>query len=626
MNKKLNLVAVAGFFLSFLLYWLLLSWLDRFVFAISVNSLTEGNFIANFYESTVSGFKLDLSLAGYLLALPFLFFVIQHAFIKKPVSKWWLRGYTMVPTFIFAAITISNIPLYTSWNEKISKRALAMAMETPEGVTASLDFGIIWKSVLILILFFGCAHYFYHLVVVRFAKYKPLSLSGNIILFLVGVGLIFTFIRGGYGRANLNPSIAYYSENAVLNHTAVNTYWAFLKDLTKSTKKSPYNFMPMEEADALVEALYEEDQDSTIRITTNNRPNVVLIILEGLVGQVFEQLGGEKDVTPRMNALMKEGITFTKSFAAADRSDKGIVSVMSGFPGQGPESIIKHIAKHEQLPAITQLYDSLGYATSFYHGGQSEFYNIKSFMFAHGVNRVVDDSDFGLDVKRVSWGVYDHLVANRMLEDLNKETKPLFSIFYTVVNHEPFEMDEPMHFGKDTKANAYRSTAYYTDSVIHDLVEKAKKEDWYDNTLFVVVSDHGHVYPQEKYNLNQPERYHIPLFFFGGALESQFVGQVNQNVVSQIDIAKTLQDVVGIEGNYFKYSRNLFTNHKNHFAFINSNNTFGVITNDQSLSYDIQGEKVAYIQDVSQPKAINEEWLHKAKAFYQVVFQDFTNY
>ena len=625
MNKKLGYLSAVTFYLSLLLYWLLLSAIDRAMFLFSVSDKIEQSFISSFVETSVAGYKLDLSLAGYLLVLPFLFFIVQHFFIRKVVSKWWLRGYVMVPTFLFAAITMSNIPLYQSWGEKISKRAIGMAVDTPQGVTASLDWSIVVQAIIGLIVFFGFAHYFYHLVVVRFAKYVPLTIGQKVLVFLVGLGVIFSMIRGGYGRANLNPSVAYYSESSTLNHTAVNTYWSFLKDLTKSDVKNPYNFMETTESDSLVFSILGSSQDSITKILKTDNPNVVVILLEGIVAQVFEPLGGEKSITPGMNNLMREGISFTRAYAAADRSDKGMIATFSGFPAQGTESIIKYISKHERLPAIMQVYDSLGYSTSFYHGGQSEFYNFKSYMLSHGIDRVVDNNSFDITTERVSWGVYDHVVANRMLEDLNKETKPFFSIFYSVVNHEPFDMKGNYKFGSDTKANKYRSTVYYTDSVVNDLAARAKKKDWYKNTLFVVLSDHGSIYPNEKFDLSRPERYQIPLFLFGGALNDEWRGQQIEHVVSQTDVATTLWNFVSDKPSPFKYSIDLFSANRPNYAFYNSNTTLGVVTNDNAISYDVQGDKISYEQGIdSQQK--KDSLIKTAKGYYQYVFNDFQQY
>jgi phosphoglycerol transferase MdoB-like AlkP superfamily enzyme len=625
MNKKLGYFSAVTFYLSLLLYWLLLSTIDRALFLFSVTDKIEQSYISAFVDTSLAGYRLDFSLAGYLLVLPFLFFALQLFFIRKAVSKWWLRAYVMVPTFLFAAISISNIPLYQSWGEKISKRAIGMAVDTPEGVTASLDWSIVLQAVIGLVIFFGFAHYFYHLVVVRFANYSPLNTFQKILVFLIGLGVVFTMIRGGYGRANLNPSVAYYSESSTLNHTAVNTYWAFLKDLTKSGVKNPYNFMDGAASDSIVDSILKTSSDSILPILDTNKPNVVVILLEGIVAQVFEPLGGEKGITPGMNNLMKEGITFTRAYAAADRSDKGMIATFSGFPAQGSESIIKYISKHERLPAIMQLYDSLGYSTSFYHGGQSEFYNFKSYMLSHGVDRVVDNNSFDIATERVSWGVYDHVVADRMLQDLYKEVKPFFSIFYTVVNHEPFDLKGNYKFGSNTKANKYRSTVYYTDSVVNGLVNRAKKEGWYDNTVFMVLSDHGSVYPSERFDLSRPERYHIPLFLFGGALKEEWKGHQIEDVVSQTDMATTLWNFVSEETSPFKYSIDLFSKKRQNQAFYNSNMTLGIVTNDNAISYDVQGDKMSYDQGANSQQQ-KDSLIRIAKGYYQYVFKDFQQY
>lgn len=627
MNKKSSFLSVLLFFISLLGYWLLLSLVDRTLFLFSISSHLEQSFFTSFIDTFQAGYKLDFSLASYLMAIPFLFYIFQQLLIKKPVSPWWLRAYVMVPTFLFAGITLVNIPLYASWNEKISKRAIQMALQTPEGLVASIEWKLIFTIVAILVVYFTLAHYFYHWVVVRYAKFSKLSLQQTGITFLLGAAVIFTLIRGGYGRANLNPSVAYYSENSALNHAAVNTYWALLKDLSKSQQASPYAFSSLQQAEDILQASGVLFQSDSIPSVLNvKRPNIVLVLLEGVVGQVFEDLGGEKGITPKMSKLMHQGVLFSRAYSTADRSDKGMIGTLSGFPAQGPESIIKHISKHEHLPAITQLFDSLGYSTSFYHGGQSEFYNFKSFMKAHGIQRIVDNSSFGLSASRVSWGVYDHLVAAKMIEDLQDTQTPFFSMFYTLVNHEPFDLQGEHKFGNDTKANGYRSTVYYTDSVVNDLVEQAKKQDWYDNTLFVVLSDHGHHLPTDIYDLSRPERYHIPLFMFGEVLKDEYKGKVIDQPVSQTDLVTTLWNMVSEKKSPFSYSVDLFQRNRAGMSFINSNNTIGVVTANQAVSYDIQGQKVSYIQDQKASRDSIDYLLQLSKAYYQTVYQKFLNY
>lgn len=613
------------FLLAYLLYWYVIFLFDRTVFLWSNWAKFDDKSEIPF--AYLYGFRLDISLACYLLVLPFLFYIIQLIFIKKRVSPWILRIYTLIPTVLFGAITIINNPLYEAWGEKISKRAILLGIGTVGGVSSSVDVGMIIVAAITLLLYFTVAHYTYHLIVVRFAKYQPQKLGKTLVYLLLGIVFIFSCIRGGYGRATLNPSAVYFSDNTTTNHLAVNTYWAFLKDMMKSSKKNPYNYMKSEEAQSIVKDITSSSTDSIPKVLNTDRPNVVLILLEGMVAQVFAELGGEDGITPNLDKYMREGVNFTQAYAAADRSDKGMIAVMSGFPAQGTESIIQYIPKHEKLPGIGQIFDSLNYNTSFYHGGQSQFYNFKSYMYTHGIQRVVDNADFDLHEKRNSWGVYDHIVADRMIDELSDDSNknPFFSIFYTLVNHEPFNLDGGYKFGNKTKADMYRSTAFYTDTMIGNFIERAKKQSWYKNTIFVVVSDHGSLYPKEKYGLENPNRYHIPLFLFGDALKKEWQGRRIEDVVSQLDIATTLWNFVSTKPSPFKYSTDLFAKSRNHIALFNSNSTFGIVTNKETVGYDIIGSKILY-HNGDKLGTSKDSLLNMAKGYYQEVFRDFQNY
>lgn len=624
MKKRPAWRSTLVFFLALFSYWLLLSFIDRAAFAASIWSRVDEK-IDVFY-AFVYGLPLDVSLASYLMVLPSLFFIVQQWLINGSVSRWWLRIYVMLVTFFFAAVSAADLPLYEAWGEKISKRAIVLGLDTVGGVTSSMDLEVLWQGALFFLIFFTCAHYFYHLVVVRYATYRRVSRRSGLLLFLFNAILLFSFIRGGYGKATINQSSVYFSDDNTANHLAVNTYWSFLKDLTKSTKKTPYQFMSNDEASVVVQANVTASRSAVTPVLNTDRPNVILVILEGMVAQVFEELGGEKDVTPHMKMLMDEGVCFRQAYAAADRSDKGMVAVMSGFPAQGPESMIKYIPKHEKLPAIGQVFDSLGYSTSFYHGGQSEFYNFKSYMFTHGIERVIDNDDFPLGVQRNSWGVYDHVIAHKMLQDISADKKPFFSVFYTLVNHEPFHLEPGYKFGNDSKSNAYRSTSFYTDSMLFNFIEDAKKQDWYTNTIIIVTSDHGHIYPLSKYGLERPERYHIPLFMFGGALKKEFFGKKIDDVVSQIDVSSTLAGFVGVRDGRFRYSQNLFANDRTNVAFYNSNSTFGAVRGGNAVSYDMLKRNVGYSTFSKNQVEEQANLLQQAKGYYQDVFNSFLRY
>src|SRR5690606_24657855 len=138
--------------------------------------------------------------------------------------------------------------------------------------------------------------------------------------------------------------------------------------------------------------------------------------------------------------------------------------------------------------------------------------------------------------------------------------------------------------------------------------------------------DHGHVYPQEKFGLERTERYHIPLFVFGGALKDEYKGKKVDEVVSQLDVASTLAGFVGAPAGRFRYSQNLFARNRAHTAFFNANGTFGVVNSEAVVSYDMLRRDVGYTTVPKSDKERRDSLLHIAKGYYQRVFEDFLAY
>lgn len=615
---------------QYFLFWLIICFIDRLIFIIAFFEKIGFSHFNEIFRIYYHGLSLDFSAVSYICAIPFLVYCILGFFPKAHPKRTILDIYTVVVLVLFFVVSFINVNIYREWGDKISKRAIDAFLASPSGAVASAESTPVFFPILGMMIGIFCGYYIYRWMFKRVHFYNIKSPVGNFLKLAVGVFVLFTFIRGGYGRATLNPSKAYYSEETFYNHAAVNTQWSLLRDFfTKSTKlKNPYNFYgdDLQTVQEQLKPVFHNQPDSTVEVLNTTRPNVVIIMLESFVGDLIESLGGEKGITPHMEELIKGGILFDRIYAAADRSDKGMVAILSGFPAQGPESIIKYIDKHENMPAIGQEFDRAGYETSFYHGGQSEFYNFKSYMLTHGISRVVDNASFGLDAERASWGVYDHVVFNRMIQDFNKEKQQFFSTVFTLINHEPFELKHGYKFGNSNNADKFRSTANYTDSAVFDFISKAKKEPWYKNTLFIVVADHGHRLPSEKWDLSHPNRFHIPLIFFGEVIKPEYRGKVIDRIGNQTDLAATLLKQLRLPADRYHWSRDLFNPTTPQVAFYNSKDAFGVITPKQAVSFDNVGRIVNYKANKEYPAAKTDSLLSIAKAYYQEVYREFLKY
>ncbi|MCT1532984.1 LTA synthase family protein [Sphingobacterium daejeonense] len=616
-----------GFFLYFA-FWLLMSFIDRFIFLISFSDKVNFSNLKDVLRIYFHGLPLDFSLVSYICVLPFLSYLVLNYHDNNSLKRKLFKCYNFILIIIFQIITFSNVNIYREWGDKISKRAIDAIAEDAVGAAASAESTPILIPVLGIVLLTAGSYWLFLKIFNHVVFPKKLPVWKLAIHFFVGGFILFGFIRGGFGRAPLNPSKAYFSSNTFYNHAAVNTHYSLMREyFTRNQRmRSPYKYFATDaEAKELLKSAFIENPDSSYNILKTTRPNVVVLVLESFVGDLIESMGGEKGITPHFEEMIQEGVFFDQIYSASDRSDKGLVGLFSGFPAQGPESIIKYIDKHENMPAIGQEFFKAGYKTSFYHGGQSEFYNMKSYMLTHGVEHVVDIMNFNPLLPKTSWGIYDHIVLERMLEDLDKVEGPFFSSMFTLVNHEPFELKE-YKFGKDNNVNKFKSTAFYTDQSIHDFIEIAKTKAWYKNTLFILVADHGHRLPAEKWDINMPQRFHIPLLFFGDVIKEEYRGKKVHLIGNQTDLAKTLLKQLNLPSDRYIWSRDLFNHSMPEVAFYNSKDAFGIVTPEEVISYDRVGNRVNFVSNEKYPQAKADSLLNIAKAYYQEVYEDFMKY
>ncbi|MBY0243951.1 MAG: LTA synthase family protein, partial [Sphingobacteriaceae bacterium] len=341
---------------------------------------------------------------------------------------------------------------------------------------------------------------------------KKESILLRILFALAMLTLNFLFIRGGLGVAPNNQSVAYFSKHQILNHTALNTEWNLMSSVLshRKEKTNPYSFLDKKLAEKYVKELYQVKKDSTTSILSIQRPNIVVFILESFTTDLTYKLGKEKGITPHFDSLMNNGFLFSKIYATGNRTDKGLIGSLTGFPSLGAGSIVSWPEKMQKIPSISQSFYRKGYQTSFFYGGESNFDNYKAFVLSHGFQKLVDKKSFDKKDMNSKWGVYDNVVFDQQLAHINKSKVPFFSTILTLTNHEPFELPGESKFGTKDNIQKFKSTAYFTDSCINDYLSKAKKQKWYKNTLFVFIADHGHSYPKNQYEIYEPERYHIP--------------------------------------------------------------------------------------------------------------------
>lgn len=581
------------------------------------------------------GLPLDLSMAGYLSVIPG-FLSIAVVWLKRDLVKPIMNIYFIIASLFITCSFLLNASLYPYWKYPLDSTPLFYFFTSPADAIASVS---IWQVILSIVILIVLTVGVWFTLRMRGEKRQQYSRyaygygglgSGkrnrfddfdrhrgrtSIILLLL-TGLLFLPIRGGITVSTMNTGQAYYSQNAYLNHSAVNPLFSLLESITHQEDfASQYRFMKDKEADKIFATMTSTSDENTYPLLNEatfkkGTPDILIVIMESFASDIMPSMGSYKDVAVCLDSIAQQSILFTRFYANSFRTDRGMVSILSGYPAQPTTSIMRYPRKTSQLPSIARnLAKYKNYKTTYYYGGDADFCNMRSYLVSQGYQHIISDANFPIEDKLSKWGVPDHILAAKMMEDIKaqqNEKRPMLRILQTSSSHEPFEV--PYHRLKDKRLNAFA----YTDSVMGAIVREYRKLPKWKNTLIVFVPDHVGGY-KEQLNDHDRSRYQIPLILAGGAISRPMkVGIIG----SQHDIAATLLGQLGVEHREFTFSKNMMSDATPKFAFFAVNDAFGIVSEENSLIYDNRAKRIVYDKG---EKGFN---LKRGQAYLQKLYDD----
>lgn len=581
------------------------------------------------------GLPLDLSMAGYLSVIPGLL-SIAVVWLKRELVKPIMNIYFIIASLFITCSFLLNASLYPYWKYPLDSTPLFYFFTSPADAIASVSIWQVILSIVILIVLTIGVWFTLRMRGEKRQQYSRYSYgyggfgSGkrkrfddfdrhrgrtSIILLLL-TGLLFLPIRGGITVSTMNTGQVYYSQNAYLNHSAVNPLFSLLESFTHQEDfASQYRFMKDKEADKIFATMTSTSDENTYPLLNEatfkkGTPDILIVIMESFASDIMPSMGSYKDVAVCLDSISQQSILFTRFYANSFRTDRGMVSILSGYPAQPTTSIMRYPRKTSQLPSIARnLAKYKNYKTTYYYGGDADFCNMRSYLVSQGYQHIISDANFPIEDKLSKWGVPDHILAARMMKDIKaqqNEKRPMLRILQTSSSHEPFEV--PYHRLKDKRLNAFA----YTDSVMGAIVREYRKLPRWKNTLIVFVPDHVGGY-KENLNDHDRSRYQIPLILAGGAISRPMkVGIIG----SQQDIAATLLGQLGVEHREFTFSKNMMSDATPKFAFFAVNDAFGIVSEENSLIYDNRAKRIVYDKG---EKGFN---LKRGQAYLQKLYDD----
>jgi len=555
-----------GFSLLYLLTRHVAALLFFFIFRFILLISTEYQFPDNIQNDIalqsiafIRGVWFDNVIACYILLLPLV--VLWIAGIFNYTAKWLFKStaiyficfYSL--SFIIAA---ANIPYFGYFFKTINSSiynwfgygATTAGMVFGE---TSFYFPIFLGIASILLFGWGVltlSSYFYR---ESTKASSTIHITNRISVLLTGaacVGLCLFGIRGRMGYNPIKVSQAYYCEDPFLNQLGVNPVFNLLTStLDDNRKENRYlHLMPEQEAVANVQKLLHREGIADIspiarkinQATSPNPKNVVLIFMESMSANLMNSFGATKQLTPFLDSLYQQSLSFSHFYSAGIHTNHGMYATLYSFPAIMKRNAMKGsvIPIYSGLPTI--LKDN-GYQNLFFMTHESQYDNMNAFFRTNGFDEIYAQENYPAEKVVNSFGVQDDFLYQYALPILNKKAEngqPFFTVLLSISNHPPYVI--PDYF-KPHSEKPEDQIVEYADWSIRQFMTEAEKQPWFDNTIFVLLGDHGKLVGSPGSEI--PQSYnHIPLMIYGKDIQPE----IKDNFGGQVDVAPTLLGLLNI--------------------------------------------------------------------------------
>ena len=511
---------------------------------------------------------MDASMAGYLSLFPSILWMARP-WISDVIFRKIFWGYMFGFLAVCCLALTSDLEIFPIWGHRVDSAILPYLQYPAEAFASVSSSPLTLLVCLFLVFFIGHA-----LIWKYWAKQKEIFLKTSPFWHVGSLILTAAFIipiRGGFQLAPMNQSSVYFSSERILNQAAENGIWVLMQSIVEGGSENLDREYVKDDSD-IVNTFFQglkQTATHTDSVLRNHQPNIVLIVWESLTSKVVGSLGGKFPSTPNLDKMAKDGILFTRMYASGDRSDKGLAALLASVPALGKISIMAHPNLSSRLQFLNQNLKTKGYNTGFLYGGDLEFANMKSFMLNAGFDKLIGKSDFPKEMYNSKWGAHDEALFQRQIQEASSLKQPFFQTLFTLTSHEPFEVP-----GIENKANEsvevlFQRSHRYTDRCLADWNLMASKQDWWKNTLVIVVADHGHALPGLSGEIDTM-KFKIPMVWYGPALAKK--GIQIPVLGSQTDLFKTLMVQLGDSVHFPETSNDLLSSPVSPFAFYSFRN------------------------------------------------------
>ena len=373
-------------------------------------------------------------------------------------------------------------------------------------------------------------------------------------------------IRGGFSTAVRPITISnanQYVDRPVEAALVLNTPFSLFRTIGKDVFVVPDYYDNAQEMEAVFSPIHKANsEDSMIK------KNVVVLIVESFgreyIGALNKTLdnGKYQGYTPCVDSLIAKSITFKYSYCNGRKSIDGMPSILSSIP-MFVEPFFLTPASMNHVSGIASLLAGEGYQTAFFHGAQRGSMGFQAFARATGFKDYYGREDYNADSRFGGdndfdgmWAIWDEPFLQYFATKMSEMKEPFMTAVFTASSHHPYAIPDKYKDIYPEEGIIIHKCIRYTDMAIGKFFEKVSKEPWFNNTIFILTSDHTNLSDHPEYQTDLGGFCSPIIIYEPGNTECQ--PEIQDKIAQQIDILPTVMGMLHYPKPYFGFGIDLF--------------------------------------------------------------------
>lgn len=527
---------------------LLMMSVSRFIFFFANSDAFTS---VTFYDFMVGIWMDSITIGMY--AIPF--YVLSLLPLPIYHEKWYqtiLKIVFHITNTTIIALNLVDVE-YFKFTAKRSTADLFSMVSTGNDMnqlflTFIVDF---WWIILLFILMIILSNWLYNKTIHYNLKVRNLYI--DILNFLIVFAVLFIIGRGGLGYRPADMLTASQLTKPEKTALVTNTPLSIIKTIGKSSLIEQ-DFFPEGSKN-----IYSPIHKGTKKHQLRENVNVMVLILESFGNEWLGKKTGQ-EFTPFLDSLLDQSLYFDNAFANGKKSIEAVPAIFAGIPSMIDNPYISSPYGTNSISALPQLLKEKGYTSAFYHGATNGSMKFDVFAAHLGFDHYFGRKEYGNENHAdATWGILDEYFMPWTAKSITTDLKePFLAGLFTLSSHHPYFVPEEHRDHLPEGKHPMAKSIAYADMSLRLFFEEAKKQPWYENTVFVICADHTPAGTTVRYN-RRIGMYQIPIAFYDP--QGQIQPEVNSKLFNHIDIMPSVLDLTGYSKDVYTFGNSYFNDY-----------------------------------------------------------------